>query len=569
MLFCALATDYDGTLARSGQVDEATIGALRELKSAGKRLVLITGRELEQLRLVFEYSNDFDVIVAENGALLYLPATREMRKLAPAPPEKFIAALRARNVEPLSVGHSIVATWTPNEAVMIETLRELGLDWQLIFNKGAVMCLPPGVNKASGLKAALEQLGLSAFNAVGVGDAENDRAFLDICGCSVAVANALPAVKEAVDIVTRADHGAGVSELIRSWLDDPCATFAGVRRHDLLLGTVTQDGAQVALPADRGAILIAGSSGVGKTTLTHLLVERLIERGYQVCIVDPEGDYDRFEGIAHLGSPERTPAPEEVADLIAAPRTSVAINLLAVDTTDRPAYFAALLAPLESLRARCGRPHWLVLDEAHHLSPALEDVRHRPMPSDMSSTLFVTTHPKNLSRAALERVHTVIAVGEAAGAILAEFCAALGMAAPQTVPGPPSDAVLLWDRDRDAGVLTVKVGKSRQVHQRHIRKYAEGRLGSDKSFHFRGSEGKLNLRAHNLATFLDLARGVDDATWLHHLKRGDYTRWFEKAIKDEELAAEVRPLESESDPHASRERLIEAVTRRYAATGTD
>src|SRR5579872_4833512 len=128
MLFCALATDYDGTLAHSGQVDEATIRALRELKSAGKRLVLITGRELEQLRLVFEYSNDFDVIVAENGALLYLPATREMRRLAPAPPEKFIAALRARNVEPLSVGHSIVATWTPNEAVMIETLRELCLD---------------------------------------------------------------------------------------------------------------------------------------------------------------------------------------------------------------------------------------------------------------------------------------------------------------------------------------------------------------------------------------------------------------------------------------------------------
>ena len=86
--------------------------------------------------------------------------------------------------------------------------------WQVIFNKGAVMCLAPGVNKATGLAAALADWSLSPLNVLGIGDAENDLAFLSICGCSVAVANALDTVKGKVDIVTAADHGAGVSEFV-------------------------------------------------------------------------------------------------------------------------------------------------------------------------------------------------------------------------------------------------------------------------------------------------------------------------------------------------------------------
>lgn len=226
MLFCALASDYDGTLAREGKVDETTLAALQNLKAAGKRLILITGRELPSLHSVFGFCDYFDIIVAENGAVLYFPATKEERSLASAPPERFIAALRAKGVEPLSVGRSIVATWTPNETLVLETIRELGLDWQLIFNKGAVMCLPPGVNKASGLSAALDHLKLSPHNVVGVGDAENDQAFLSACGCAVAVANAIDSVRENADIRVSADHGAGVVELIDSWLSDPSAAFA-------------------------------------------------------------------------------------------------------------------------------------------------------------------------------------------------------------------------------------------------------------------------------------------------------------------------------------------------------
>jgi hydroxymethylpyrimidine pyrophosphatase-like HAD family hydrolase len=86
---------------------------------------------------------------------------------------------------------------------------------QIIFNKGAVMVLPAGINKASGLVAALAHLRLSPLNVVGIGDAENDHAFLSACGCAVGVANALPIVKAGADIVAAAPRGEGVAETIR------------------------------------------------------------------------------------------------------------------------------------------------------------------------------------------------------------------------------------------------------------------------------------------------------------------------------------------------------------------
>ena len=214
MYFLALATDYDGTLAHDGVVDPDTVAAIRRLKNSGRRLILVTGRELPDLQRAFPELAGCDLIVAENGALLYEPGTGRETVLAPAPPEAFVARLRERGVHPLSVGRSIVATWEPMQDVVLETIRELGLELQIVFNKGAVMVLPSGVNKASGLAAALVESGLSPHNVVGIGDAENDHAFLAMCGCSVAVANALDSVKAEADMVTRGARGDGVRELI-------------------------------------------------------------------------------------------------------------------------------------------------------------------------------------------------------------------------------------------------------------------------------------------------------------------------------------------------------------------
>jgi len=213
----ALATDYDGTLAHDGSVNGATLNALRRLKDAHFRLILVTGRELHELRAIFPEITWFDLAVMENGAVLFHPHTGEIEALAPPPASEFVARLHERGL-PLQVGKAIVATWEPHENVVLQTIKEMGLELQVIFNKGSVMILPSGVNKATGLRAAAARLSLTPEQIVGIGDAENDHAFLSICGFSAAVANALPSVREEVDYVTTLDHGDGVTELISHML---------------------------------------------------------------------------------------------------------------------------------------------------------------------------------------------------------------------------------------------------------------------------------------------------------------------------------------------------------------
>jgi hypothetical protein len=218
MKFLCLATDYDGTLAQHGDVEDSTVNALRALRESGRKLVLVTGRELADLAKVCHFVELFDRVVAENGALLYHPADESSKVLAPEPPEEFVEALRARGVAPLSVGLGIVATREIYSGVVRDTIRELKLPLQAIPNKGALMVLPSSVDKASGLRVALAEMHLQPKEVVGVGDAENDFVFLRICGYSVAVANAIPELKQQVQLVTQGRNGAGVEELIRKLL---------------------------------------------------------------------------------------------------------------------------------------------------------------------------------------------------------------------------------------------------------------------------------------------------------------------------------------------------------------
>jgi hydroxymethylpyrimidine pyrophosphatase-like HAD family hydrolase len=214
--YLALASDYDGTLASDGVVDRETVEALRRLAATGRKLILVTGRRLDDLLQVFPEAAIFDAVVAENGAVLYRPGSRATRVLAQPPPSRFVETLRRRGVGPLWTGQVVVATVQPNDTPIIEVIRELGLDLQVILNKGSVMVLPASVDKATGLTSALEELAISAQNVVGIGDAENDQAFLTMCGCGVAVANALDVLKAGAQHVTRGEAGTGVREIISS-----------------------------------------------------------------------------------------------------------------------------------------------------------------------------------------------------------------------------------------------------------------------------------------------------------------------------------------------------------------
>jgi len=214
----ALATDYDGTLATHGTVDEATRSAMRRFRDSGRKVILVTGRRLVELAEVYPHFDDFDAIVAENGALLYWPKDQREELLAEPPPAEFVQLLVNADVRPLELGKVIVATMEPYHNVVLEAIRTLGLELHVIFNKGSVMILPSGINKATGLKRTLKVLGIPREQVAGVGDAENDHTLLDFCGLSAAVANALPALKERANIVLGGRHGEGVTELMELFL---------------------------------------------------------------------------------------------------------------------------------------------------------------------------------------------------------------------------------------------------------------------------------------------------------------------------------------------------------------
>lgn len=227
--FTALATDYDGTLARHGETAASTRSALRRFRAAGGVPILVTGREIPDLQRVFDGMDLFDIVVAENGALLHWPATGHEQLLGPTPEPSFVRALQSRGVAPLSIGRVIVATSEPHEVEAAELIRELGLERQVILNKGSVMILPTGIDKATGLAAALKELHLPASAVAGVGDAENDLPLMSYCGLGVAVQNAIPSLKANADLVLTQSHGAGVVELLERMLD---GSLSAVARRD-------------------------------------------------------------------------------------------------------------------------------------------------------------------------------------------------------------------------------------------------------------------------------------------------------------------------------------------------
>jgi HAD superfamily hydrolase (TIGR01484 family) len=566
MRYYALVCDYDGTLASHGRVDEDVVAALKRVRSSGRKLILVTGRELDNLLHLFSHLDLFDRVVVENGALLYRPDTRAEKILGEAPNPELIELLHQRGVSPLGVGHVIVATREPYEKIALEAIHELGLELQVIFNKGAVMILPSGLNKAAGLSAALSELNLSPHNIVGIGDAENDHAFLSQCECAVAVANALPIVMERADFVTKGNNGKGVIELVDMLVDSDLVELEpSLSRHEIVVGTL-EDGQEIHIKPYGTNILVTGTSGSGKSTFATSFLERLIEQDYQFCIIDPEGDYQNFEGAMVLGEVSRAPLVNEVCDFLEKSMQNAVINLLGVSIDQRPSFFEELLPALLKLRLQTGRSHWIVIDEAHHVLPSDWAPASAALPQELHGLMLITVHPDRVAPAILASTDTVIAIGDSPAQIIQTFSKTIGHKAPK-VPSDklqPGEAIA-WHRKSGMKPVRFRSIPPHTEHQRHIRKYAEGKLSDDNAFFFRGPQGKLKLRAQNLITFMELAEGVDEETWLHHLRQGDYSDWFRRVINDEELAKEAENIEKMADasPDKSRALIKSIIEARY------
>jgi HAD superfamily hydrolase (TIGR01484 family) len=563
MRFAALATDYDGTLANDGLVTSRAVEALRQFRSSGRRLLMVTGRTLESLLEAFPNAAEFDLIVAENGSTLFNPSTKTEKILVEAPSESFLEALRRRHVSPLEVGHVIVSTFTSQKESVLDAIRESGLELQIIFNKGSLMVLPTGCNKATGLQAAASELGLSVHGIAGIGDAENDHAFLAACEFSAAVANALPALKQRVQLVTRGESTAGVLELADQMLKDDLAGTSAWLGRPLAIGK-NSDGNDVCVPAC-GVSLLSGASGGGKSTLTGALLEALAKAGYQFCAIDPEGDYEQFEQALMLGTPQHAPSISEIVKAIEKPSQNVIVNTVGVECESRPQFFQSLFLRLQEIRARVGRPHCLVVDEAHHFLPAPPSGPKLSIPEPLWGLLLITVKPERLPAELLRAVQFVAVTSEDAGVTLGAFCKQVQCRPPALDNLQLSNEQMLgwWPGSSAPFPFTPSLSETKRT--RHRRKYAEGELTPDRSFYFRGPKGTLNLRAANLMSFLNLMDGVDDETWFYHLRNRDFSSWFKREIKDEDLTREAEAIETMPELSAaeSRARFRSLIANRY------
>lgn len=563
MFFLALAADYDGTIAHHGMVDEKTCAALGRLKQTGRRLILVTGRELAGLKHAFPELNLFDRIVAENGAVIHDPASGREIVIGSPPPPGFVERLIARNVEPLSVGHCVVATWEPHQATVLETIQELGLELKIVFNKGAVMVLPPGVSKASGLEAALTELDISSRSVVGVGDAENDHAFLQTCGCAAAVANALATIKAEADVKLAGDHGAGVAELIQRIIDDD-AGLVFPTRLGLAIGT-DREGRKVHLMPHQN-VLVVGDSGCGKSRFAKMLTERMVEKKFEFCVIDPEGDYHGLQHSIAIADGTNMPRTEEALRLLRETGVNVVVNTVALSLGDRQRLVSEILMPISDLKAKTGRPHWIIVDEAHQIFPAARDAV-LELPDPFPASIFITVAPESLSVDLLKKIDAVIAIGKTASEKLRRLWNSIGLSAWSQDVELRGDEALVWLRHQDGAVVPVTIEAPRQFHRRHTGKYAVGDVGEWHSFHFRGAENQINRRAKNIFEFVQISQQLHDNDWEYHLKAGDYSKWFRDVIKDEQLAKDVEKIEKNPNmtSYKSRADICQKLLSRYAA----
>ena len=305
-----------------------------------------------------------------------------------------------------------------------------------------------------------------------------------------------------------------------------------------MLGKRT-DGAEERVEPYGLSVLVAGTSGSGKSTLTKGLLERLAVAGYQYVIVDPEGDYDGFEGAVTLGDIQRAGADEVVNSLELA-GNNVVVNLLGLPLEHRPAFFDGLLPRVQELRT--DRPAALA---CRGRGPPLAPDRSRRSNVPRQTRQFAVHH-----RPPRERRTLGAGIGRPGARGRQQTGGNAGQLRPRCRPKPPKvtptelqpGETLAWRPESEP--VKVKSEPPQAEHRRHSRKYAEGSVGPDRSFVFRGPAAKLNLRAQNLQLFLQMADGVDDETWQHHLNRREYSAWFRDAIKDDELGMEVEKIEA-------------------------
>jgi hydroxymethylpyrimidine pyrophosphatase-like HAD family hydrolase len=578
VFFKALACDFDGTLASDDRIVPAARVALEDARRAGLRLILVTGRTFFELARVCDCMDLFDGVVAENGAVLYYPRLAMIRDQGPPPPGMLLAELEGRGIY-YQMGRVIVGTTRADEARVKEALAAAGVTRDIVYNRAALMLLPAGVSKGTGVQHVLRFLELSHHDVLALGDAENDLPLFAACGWSACPGNAVPAVKASADWVFPGDSGDGVAAAITGPILHDQLPIEQSLRHRVPIGWVVTTSEPVTVPARGVNLLIQGDPHSGKSWLTGALVERLVSARYSVCVIDPEGDYRVLANLPGMASAEiREPGDVDRAldDQLHDPAASVVLDLSTLPHVAKVAVIERALSRVRGIRQRVGRPHWVVIDEAHY-SLHRQGVDDAALGLEDRGFCFVTYRPSWLRERVAQAVDMFLVSRTTAPdelGVLEEAFPPPGAdgSIAEVLAHLPRGEFLAVQRD-PAGrraTLTFVPAPRQTVHVRHLTKYLDTQVPAGREFLFRRPDGRVTGSANSLHAFRRAVLGAGADVLMHHAGAGDFSRWVRDVFGDAELARQLRKIEtrwSRGELKDFRRAVDAVVTVRYGVDG--
>jgi hydroxymethylpyrimidine pyrophosphatase-like HAD family hydrolase len=559
-----VALAFDSTLNENGVVPLALENALTHLHRAGYILFLVTERRFGSIELG-PLRDIVTGIVWENGAVLHHSRTNEVYLPFGQVDPRLIKALQVTEV-PIERGTATVSTRAVYDEVVWNVLNQWGGDAAITRDKDTVTISPPGAAKGAGLERLMGLCGFSPRNLISFGDGESDFSLLQLGEIGVAVADAVPSLKEVADLVTSRPGPDGVLEVLEAfWLNGDPHDIPSKHTRSIPLGK-DQTGNPVAVPAAvlaGGCLGIFGDSGTGKSWVAGLLAEGMHHAGYQTLVIDPEGDFRGLRALPGFVVLEGDLlSPALVAFLLETATVSVVLDLCAYPANHRCHYVADLVDMLRSLKGQKFRPHWVVLEEAQYFLPPGDNMLSSvlfPMLTDGGWT-FVSYCPNRLTNKVLAGLdHCILTRMGQPEAVQTMHRLFRGVGQVALADIPRGHACLCGQR-----VVHLRPGARRVPHIRHLFKYLDSPLPAHKRFRFRDERGFLGFEAANLIEFLQCLETLPTESLVYHQARGDFATWTDSALGDRALADHLRklarrPLEGET----LREALVQRVAARY------
>jgi hypothetical protein len=492
-----------------------------------------------------------DAVVAENGAVITFPESGRSAVLAPTVPPALAESLRASGI-PIDVGTCVIEADAESAHPILTAIRTLELPEVLVFNRGRLMVLPTGVNKAQGLREALRMLRLSVHNTIAIGDAENDHDLLEACELGVAVGWGSGPLKAKADEILPGTGPDAVAGYIRQLAEQPRIPPARLGRRHVALGQ-DQQGQPVTVAVKGRNLLIVGDPKSGKSWVAGLICEQLILHRYSTCVVDPEGDYSGLEalpGVVILGGAKDGPSPRELRAALRYPDVNVVLDLSRMRHAAKWSYIRGLLPGLADLRRRTGVPHRILLDEAHYFlhEPGVSQL----LDLELAGYTLVTYQPSQLHPDVLAASEAIIATrltDPREVKALATSCRW-----PETCSGLLGQLELGQAALLPAGAETdlgsrfpefVQLAPRLTSHVRHREKYLDVPIAPDRAFVFSQDSASAHARATSLREFTRAVAARPASRLDRFLRHGDFSRWIADVFSDSALAADVHAIEAE------------------------